>query len=114
MRHLRTLIFNLTGSMTMTGKAPSPFVASFLVTALVLSSQLAPRVEADCDAAQLMPCLPAFGSPPMDPSPECCARLKEQQPCFCGYMRDRRYSRFVKSPRAREILEYCKIPYPQC
>ncbi|KAK3409393.1 non-specific lipid-transfer protein 2P [Eucalyptus grandis] len=98
----------------MTRKGPSPLVTSLLVTALILSSQLAPRVEAVCDASRLLPCLPAFGSPYVQPTAECCGRLKEQQPCLCDFMKDPRYRKYVDSPRAKEILQTCQIPYPRC
>ncbi|KAI3430020.1 AAI domain-containing protein [Psidium guajava] len=94
----------------MTRKGPSPFVASFLMTALVVSSQLVPGAEAGCDATQLAPCLPSFMPPFPPPTDTCCGKLKEQQPCFCDYMKDPRFGKYVKSPRAKEVLRLCKIP----
>ncbi|KAF8010194.1 hypothetical protein BT93_J0968 [Corymbia citriodora subsp. variegata] len=98
----------------MARKGPSPLVASFLMTALVLSSQLAPRAEAECDASQLAPCLPAVMPPFLPPTDACCSGLREQQPCLCDYLKDPRYRRYVESPRAKKILEDCQVPYPQC
>ena len=46
-----------------------------------------------------------------DPSPTCCAKLKEQLPCYCHYIRDPLFKPYVDSPK---ILAACGIQPPTC
>ena len=71
--------------------------------------------EADvtCDAVQLSSCAtPMLTGVP--PSTECCGKLKEQQPCFCTYIKDPRYSQYVGPANAKKTLATCGVPYPTC
>ncbi|CAH2036483.1 unnamed protein product [Thlaspi arvense] len=64
-----------------------------------------------CHLIRLLPCLPAtyMGLPP---SRGCCDRLKVQESCLCGYIKNQDYG--ITSPKSRSMLEECKIPYPNC
>ncbi|ESQ47247.1 hypothetical protein EUTSA_v10028094mg [Eutrema salsugineum] len=66
-----------------------------------------------CVPTELLPCLPAItiGG---EPAKDCCDKLKEQQPCFCDYIKNPMYSMYVTSPNARKVLDACKIPFPSC
>ncbi|CAL9224470.1 unnamed protein product [Arabidopsis halleri] len=71
--------------------------------------------EADvtCTATELSTCaVPMTTGIP--PSTECCTKLKEQQPCFCTYIKDPKYSQYVGSPNAKKTLATCGVPYPTC
>ncbi|KAF7136174.1 hypothetical protein RHSIM_Rhsim08G0083800 [Rhododendron simsii] len=73
-----------------------------------------PVVEAaTCNAVELSPCLAAItmGAPP---SQACCDKLKEQEPCLCGYIKDPNLGRFVNSPNAIKVQKSCGIPAPKC
>jgi hypothetical protein len=48
------------------------------------------------------------------PSEACCTKLREQQPCLCGYMRNPTLRQYVSSPNARKVSNSCKIPSPSC
>ncbi|OWM84645.1 non-specific lipid-transfer protein 2-like [Punica granatum] len=85
------------------------------VAVLLLAAAAAPKaVAVTCDAKELLACLPAFeGSP--TPSSECCSKLKEQQPCLCGYLKDPNLKKYWGSPKAKTIADACGVPYPpQC
>jgi hypothetical protein len=66
-----------------------------------------------CDARELTVCAPALidGSAP---TTSCCANLRSQEPCFCLYVRNPAYSRYVNSPNAGKTLASCGIAKPRC
>ncbi|KAL8463373.1 hypothetical protein ACS0TY_034147 [Phlomoides rotata] len=66
-----------------------------------------------CNPLQLSPCAAAITSSGK-PSAACCAKLKEQRPCLCQYMRNPNLQKFIKSPGAKKVSGYCHIPYPRC
>ncbi|KAK8626973.1 hypothetical protein V6N13_134602 [Hibiscus sabdariffa] len=90
------------------------FVALCAVAlAVVLFSGETRMAEAAvCDPKQLSPCVPALVT--VAPSAECCGKLKEQQPCLCGYIKDPALGQFVKNPNAKKVAAICKVPWPQC
>ncbi|KAK4490554.1 hypothetical protein RD792_001236 [Penstemon davidsonii] len=47
------------------------------------------------------------------PSPLCCAKLKEQQHCFCGYLRDPSVT-FIHSPDFKMDAAACGVTMPHC
>lgn len=63
-----------------------------------------------CNVSELSPCADAIikGTPA---SPACCAKLKEQIPCLCGYMKLRPYA---DSPNAKKVSKTCGVPIPKC
>ncbi|CAH8362297.1 unnamed protein product [Eruca vesicaria subsp. sativa] len=70
-------------------------------------------VGAACDAKQLQPCLAAITGGGQ-PSGDCCAKLKEQQSCLCGFAKIPSFAQYVNSPNARKVLSACGVPYPSC
>ncbi|KAL4361351.1 hypothetical protein GQ457_04G003210 [Hibiscus cannabinus] len=85
-----------------------------VVTAVVLFSGETRTAEAvTCNPIELSPCLPAFVLP-VRPTAVCCRKLHEQQPCLCEYMSDPVIGPYLKSPKAKRIASYCKVPWPQC
>ncbi|CAA7051366.1 unnamed protein product [Microthlaspi erraticum] len=85
-----------------------------LALAAVLLVILTPAAEAvTCSPMQLSPCAAAITSS-SPPSALCCAKLKEQKPCLCGYMRNPSLRRFVSSSNARKVSNRCKLPIPKC
>ncbi|PKI69942.1 non-specific lipid-transfer protein 2-like [Punica granatum] len=86
------------------------FLAVPLLAALLL---LAPRDvgAVTCVASELASCLPAMTSPAA-PTTECCTKLKEQQPCLCGYLKDPTLRMYWSSPNAKKVANTCGIPYP--
>ncbi|KAG5623643.1 hypothetical protein H5410_008861 [Solanum commersonii] len=48
------------------------------------------------------------------PSQDCCARLKSQQPCICGFMKDPNLKQYVNSPNARKVAGQCGVSIPSC
>ncbi|XP_048600515.1 non-specific lipid-transfer protein 2-like [Brassica napus] len=87
---------------------------SIFAFAAILLVIIVPAAEAvTCSPMQLSPCASAITSS-SQPSALCCAKLKEQKPCLCGYMRNRSLRRFVSSPNARKVSNRCKLPIPRC
>ncbi|KAJ4901572.1 Bifunctional inhibitor/lipid-transfer protein/seed storage 2S albumin superfamily protein [Raphanus sativus] len=98
-------------SMKFTGLVCIAFV-------IVLVSALAPtkavlEEKAECIPTELLSCLPAIqtGS---QPTADCCGKLKEQESCLCGYIRNPLFSQYVTSENAHKTLASCGIPYPTC
>lgn len=96
---------------------------SSLVVIVVMSS-LAPTKAAvvrgsggeekvACIVTELQPCVPAIqaGS---QPSTECCGKLKEQESCLCGYIKNPLFGQYVSSGNAHKVLAACGVPYPTC
>ncbi|KAG7543281.1 Bifunctional inhibitor/plant lipid transfer protein/seed storage helical domain [Arabidopsis thaliana x Arabidopsis arenosa] len=84
------------------------FIAFFL-SSLVLTK--GKEENASCILEDLQICKTAVttGKPP---STECCDKLKEQQTCFCDYLKDPRVSHYISA--AKQILAACGIPFPSC
>ncbi|KAL7090959.1 hypothetical protein ACP275_12G075400 [Erythranthe tilingii] len=71
------------------------------------------RGAVSCNPLQLSPCASAITSS-SKPSATCCAKLKEQRPCLCQYMRNPNLQKFIKSSGAKKVASSCRIPYPKC
>ncbi|GJZ96200.1 non-specific lipid-transfer protein 2-like protein [Tanacetum coccineum] len=66
-----------------------------------------------CNPQELMPCA-AFLSSGAKPSMACCSKLKAQQPCFCGYMKNPSIGQYINSPNAKKVASACGVPIPKC
>ncbi|TYI29188.1 hypothetical protein ES332_A05G299100v1 [Gossypium tomentosum] len=66
-----------------------------------------------CNPIELSPCLAAVMSS-TPPSETCCSRLREQTPCFCGYLNDPSLRQFADNPIIRTVGNACGVAYPQC
>ncbi|CAN4093580.1 unnamed protein product [Withania somnifera] len=95
-------------------KKTSSFFAILLVATLVLFLSELLVVEAVmCNISELSSCAPAIiSSEP--PSPQCCAKLKEQKPCLCKYIKDPNLGPYVNSPNAQKLSKACGVPFPKC
>ncbi|KAA0064174.1 non-specific lipid-transfer protein 2-like [Cucumis melo var. makuwa] len=81
------------------------------IVALLTGARVAEAVT--CNTMQLSPCIGAITST-APPSTTCCSKLREQQPCFCGYMKNPSLGGYVKSARAKAIISTCGVPLPKC
>lgn len=92
-------------------------LALTLMVFVILSPSFAAPTKvalgAACDAKQLQPCLAAITGGGQ-PSGDCCAKLKEQQPCLCGFSKNPAFAQYVSSPNSRKVLSACVLPYPSC
>ncbi|KAL2896551.1 Non-specific lipid-transfer protein 2 [Bienertia sinuspersici] len=68
----------------------------------------APMSDAACSPVQLSPCAPAIRSN-RRPSGACCARLRQQRRCLCGYLRNPALRRYVNSPGAKRVASTCRV-----
>ncbi|CAN8295102.1 unnamed protein product [Cochlearia groenlandica] len=81
---------------------------------LLAVSCLAPtKAEDACNPMDLQTCAGAIQTG-AQPSTECCGKLKEQQTCLCGYMKNPAFSQYITPEKAHQILAACDIPYPSC
>ncbi|CAN7029523.1 hypothetical protein IGI04_029658 [Brassica rapa subsp. trilocularis] len=66
-----------------------------------------------CSPTELTSCSSAFMSA-SPPSATCCAKLREQKPCLCGYLRNPALSQYVNSPNAKKVASSCNVATPKC
>ena len=57
-------------------------------------------------------CFNAHKEPP--PSPKCCAKMKEQQPCYCKYMQNADIKRVFQRVEIPKMAGLCGLKYPSC
>ncbi|TYG40035.1 hypothetical protein ES288_D12G061100v1 [Gossypium darwinii] len=85
-----------------------------LALAVVIFSSETRTTEAKtCNPMKLLPCMSALTSS-SPPSTSCCSRLKEQQPCLCGYIKNPALKQYVDNPNAKRVASTCGVPYPKC
>ncbi|KAL8549855.1 hypothetical protein ACS0TY_008626 [Phlomoides rotata] len=84
-----------------------------VVIVVVLVVAVHETAAVDCNPLQLSPCLEAI-SEGKDPSAECCSRLKEQQPCFCGYLKNPVLKPYFDSPNAKKVRSVCGLSTLTC
>jgi hypothetical protein len=73
------------------------------LVALALALAVVAGMAADCNIAQLVVCKEAV----MDgskPTAACCSVLRAQEPCFCEYLKDPKFSKYVNNPNARTTV----------
>ncbi|KAG8373753.1 hypothetical protein BUALT_Bualt11G0057800 [Buddleja alternifolia] len=96
-------------------KGGAASVAAWFLVAMVvvLVAEVHETAAANCVPTELSPCLAAItgGSPP---SPQCCSKLREQQPCFCGYSKNPALKPYVESPNAKKVAATCGVAFPRC
>ncbi|CAI0450723.1 unnamed protein product [Linum tenue] len=66
-----------------------------------------------CSPVQLSSCVSAIRSA-TPPSKLCCAKIKEQRPCLCQYMKNPALKPYVNTPNARKVASTCGTPFPKC
>ncbi|XVF31573.1 hypothetical protein REPUB_Repub17cG0002300 [Reevesia pubescens] len=91
------------------------FVALCAVALVMLqfSGETRMAVAVTCDPSQLSSCLASLTSS-TPPSPTCCSKLKEQQPCLCGYLKNPALKQYVNSPNAKRVANTCGVATPKC
>ncbi|VVB09185.1 unnamed protein product [Arabis nemorensis] len=102
-------------------KATALVFIAFLI--VVMSSQVPIKATVDgasvgetaqqCTVTELQSCLPALTSGGK-PTGDCCGKLKAQEPCLCGYIKNPAYSKYVSSPNAHKVFVDCNVSYPTC
>ena len=68
---------------------------------------------AKCNPLALRPCaaLVIYGA---RPSGECCAKVRELEPCLCRYSRNPDLRRFINSREGRRIAAVCRVRRLRC
>ncbi|WCJ25327.1 Bifunctional inhibitor/lipid-transfer protein/seed storage 2S albumin superfamily protein [Euphorbia peplus] len=80
-------------------------VVAAAVMMLVIFSEMH-MSDAACDVSQLSSCASAITSN-VPPSGTCCSKLKAQQPCLCGYMKNPKLKPYISSPGAQKVAKTC-------
>uniref|UniRef100_A0A7N0TBZ6 Bifunctional inhibitor/plant lipid transfer protein/seed storage helical domain-containing protein n=1 Tax=Kalanchoe fedtschenkoi TaxID=63787 RepID=A0A7N0TBZ6_KALFE len=80
---------------------------------LLLSDFMTAAEAVTCKVEELSPCLDSFLSS-SPPTPQCCSKVKEQEPCLCGYAKNPAYAPYINNPNIKMILDDCQVPYPKC
>ncbi|KAJ1294920.1 hypothetical protein BS78_01G183200 [Paspalum vaginatum] len=89
-------------------KAAAMLVALALVVAAAAASRLL-----NCNVEDLEVCAPAFIAG-ANPTEECCANLRMQEPCYCQYAYDPVYGQYVNRPAVHVTIIDCHIAVPTC
>ncbi|TMW87776.1 hypothetical protein EJD97_019498 [Solanum chilense] len=94
-------------------KGSSNFAIFFITILVILLGKLFVAESVTCNVSELSPCAAAIikGTPA---TPACCAKLKEQIPCLCGYMKDPKLRQYADSPNAKKVSKTCGVPIPKC
>lgn len=88
-------------------------VVVVLVVVVVVSSDIEMAEAVTCSPVELSPCLgPITTSSP--PTSICCQKVREQRPCFCGYLKNPSLRQYVYSPGARRVASSCGVPFRTC
>ncbi|CAH8357859.1 unnamed protein product [Eruca vesicaria subsp. sativa] len=91
----------------------------YIAFVIVLVSALAPtkavlEEKVECVPTELIVCSPAYHEGDSPPSAECCGKLKDQESCFCDYIKNPKFAPYINSPIAQKVLAACRIPAPIC
>ncbi|KAF7112275.1 hypothetical protein RHSIM_RhsimUnG0246000 [Rhododendron simsii] len=73
-----------------------------LVVVLVVLAEARVTEAVTCNPMELSACQGSFTSS-QPPAAACCNKLREQQPCFCGYKKNPSLGQYVNSPNARRM-----------
>ncbi|XP_058186594.1 non-specific lipid-transfer protein 2-like [Rhododendron vialii] len=84
-----------------------------LVVVLVVLEEARVTEAVTCNPMELSSCQGSFTSS-APPAAGCCVKLREQQPCFCGYKKNPSLGQYVNSPNARRVASACGVSYPNC
>ncbi|CAA0809037.1 Bifunctional inhibitor/lipid-transfer protein/seed storage 2S albumin superfamily protein [Striga hermonthica] len=89
------------------------WLAVYAILIVLIFGHVQVTKAATCDVSRLTPCAPAIASN-STPSTDCCARLKEQQPCLCQYLKNPLLQTYINSPGAKTVAAACKTTKPKC
>nr|AOC88974.1 type 2 nonspecific lipid transfer protein LTP201 [Elaeis guineensis] len=84
----------------------------FFITALLLC-RAPTAVSVTCNPMELSPCAKAILSA-APPTAACCAKLKEQRPCFCQYKKNPKLQGYINSKNSKKVAGTCGVPMPKC
>ncbi|PAN29062.1 hypothetical protein PAHAL_5G197900 [Panicum hallii] len=82
-------------------------------TTVCRASGAGPPPPPQCDPLALRPCAAAVIDGAR-PSGECCAKVREQEPCLCRYSRNPGLTRYINSREGRRIAAVCRVRRLRC
>lgn len=90
--------------------------ATALVVVLVISYFHDQAKALPCDATILDWCVDAIVKESKNPSKKCCQMLSFQfYPCFCTFLGDPRYGKYLRMAGAKVVVEACGLTWaPSC
>ncbi|KAF8040310.1 hypothetical protein BT93_B2523 [Corymbia citriodora subsp. variegata] len=83
------------------------------IVLMILFGKLESSMAVTCNPVELSSCASAITSS-SPPSAMCCAKLKEQRPCLCQYMKNPNLQKLINSPNSRNVAIKCGSPFPSC
>ncbi|XP_066338833.1 probable non-specific lipid-transfer protein 2 [Miscanthus floridulus] len=105
----------------MTTKPSAAAARAAVVAPLLLLLVAAAATMTTTTEAATSPCNPALLTPCAGPAlfggavpPACCAQLRAQQGCLCGYARSPNYGSYIRSPNAAKLFAVCSVATPRC
>ncbi|CAH8385129.1 unnamed protein product [Eruca vesicaria subsp. sativa] len=99
--------------MKFTGAICIAFVIILLSSLALTNAVVEDEKLVVCNPKELEPCSPAVKTR-SKPSTQCCAMLKKEEPCLCGYINEPVYGQYIKSNNAHKAFSACGIPPLHC
>lgn len=87
------------------------FVVGLMLVLII--GQVPVSMSVTCKPTELASCATAILAA-MPPTPMCCAKLKEQKPCLCKYLKDPNLLKYINSGNAKKVSRACNTPFPSC
>ncbi|KAF3444300.1 hypothetical protein FNV43_RR13990 [Rhamnella rubrinervis] len=91
-------------------------LCAVVTAAAVLLSNARMAEAVTCTITELSPCK-AYLTSSETPSwsSQCCIKLREQQPCFCGYLKKyAAYKPYLSDPKVKNAESSCEVTIPNC
>ncbi|KAI3794568.1 hypothetical protein L1987_37200 [Smallanthus sonchifolius] len=90
------------------------FGVVMVVVATILVEEVLLGLALECDSSKLEPCVPFFedGGPLPSPDSPCCENIQGQHGCFCGYLKDPKYCKYLVTPRVKDVGTACGVETP--
>ncbi|CAL9088616.1 unnamed protein product [Musa acuminata var. zebrina] len=82
------------------------------ITALLLC-RAPTALSVTCNPVELSSCAGAILTA-APPTAGCCAKLKEQRPCFCQYKQNPNLKGYINSDNSKKVAKSCGVPIPTC
>ncbi|CAL9042182.1 unnamed protein product [Musa banksii] len=84
-----------------------------LFIAALLLCRAPTALSVTCNPVELSSCAGAILTA-APPTAACCAKLKEQRPCFCQYKQNPNLKGYINSDNSKKVAKSCGVPIPTC
>lgn len=94
-------------------KSVKCFIVVLMAVLLSVGQLQITIAQRGCNPVQISWCLQAIVSK-MDPSPDCCRRLKSQEGCLCREENDPTFGGYLRLEGAQMVANKCGVTLPRC